>query len=36
MPEIVIVHDGVRPFFPEDTICNLVMAAKEHGVKILH
>ncbi|CAL1285034.1 unnamed protein product [Larinioides sclopetarius] len=31
LPEIVIVHDGVRPFFPEDIVYNLVMTAKEHG-----
>ncbi|XP_035214273.1 D-ribitol-5-phosphate cytidylyltransferase-like isoform X2 [Stegodyphus dumicola] len=30
-PEIVIIHDGVRPFFSEDIVCNVVLAAKEHG-----
>ncbi|GFY69109.1 d-ribitol-5-phosphate cytidylyltransferase [Trichonephila inaurata madagascariensis] len=30
-PEIVIVHDGVRPFFPENIVYNLVTTAKEHG-----
>ncbi|GFU41526.1 d-ribitol-5-phosphate cytidylyltransferase [Nephila pilipes] len=30
-PEIVIVHDGVRPFFPENIVYDLVTTAKEHG-----
>ncbi|GIY15263.1 d-ribitol-5-phosphate cytidylyltransferase [Caerostris extrusa] len=27
-PEVVIIHDGVRPFFPEDIISKVVLAAK--------
>ncbi|GIY15266.1 d-ribitol-5-phosphate cytidylyltransferase [Caerostris extrusa] len=31
-PEVVIVHDGTRPFLPSDEIMfNLIMASKEHG-----
>ncbi|GBM96376.1 D-ribitol-5-phosphate cytidylyltransferase [Araneus ventricosus] len=30
-PEVVIVHDGVRPFFPEDIVSKVVHAAKEYG-----
>lgn len=31
-PEVVIIHDAVRPFVEEDIISKVVMAAKEHGV----
>ncbi|GFQ86500.1 d-ribitol-5-phosphate cytidylyltransferase [Trichonephila clavata] len=31
LPEIVIIHDGVRPFFPDDIISKVVFAAKDHG-----
>ncbi|XP_054710760.1 D-ribitol-5-phosphate cytidylyltransferase-like isoform X2 [Uloborus diversus] len=31
LPEIVVIHDGVRPFFSEDIICDVVLAAKKHG-----
>ncbi|XP_032142611.1 D-ribitol-5-phosphate cytidylyltransferase isoform X7 [Sapajus apella] len=30
-PEIVIVHDAVRPFVEEDTLLKVVTAAKKHG-----
>ncbi|KFU87597.1 Isoprenoid synthase domain-containing protein, partial [Chaetura pelagica] len=30
-PEIVIIHDAVRPFVEEDILSKVVMAAKEHG-----
>ncbi|XP_030302149.1 D-ribitol-5-phosphate cytidylyltransferase [Calypte anna] len=30
-PEVVIIHDAVRPFVEEDIISKVVMAAKEHG-----
>ncbi|KAF8764046.1 D-ribitol-5-phosphate cytidylyltransferase-like [Argiope bruennichi] len=30
-PEVVVVHDGVRPFFPEDIVSKVVHAAKEYG-----
>lgn len=31
-PEVVIIHDAVRPFVEEDILFKVVMAAKEHGV----
>lgn len=31
-PEVVIIHDAVRPFFEEDDLLKVVKAAKEHGV----
>lgn len=31
-PEVVIIHDAVRPFVEEDILLKVVMAAKEHGV----
>ncbi|KAL0619446.1 D-ribitol-5-phosphate cytidylyltransferase, partial [Plecturocebus cupreus] len=31
-PEIVIIHDAVRPFVEEDVLLQVVTAAKEHGV----
>lgn len=31
-PEVVIIHDAVRPFVEEDILSKVVMAAKEHGV----
>ncbi|XP_017382390.1 D-ribitol-5-phosphate cytidylyltransferase isoform X7 [Cebus imitator] len=30
-PEIVIIHDAVRPFVEEDTLLKVVTAAKKHG-----
>ncbi|NXN13447.1 ISPD cytidylyltransferase, partial [Indicator maculatus] len=30
-PEIVIIHDAVRPFVEEDILSKVVMAAKEYG-----
>ncbi|XP_023565614.1 D-ribitol-5-phosphate cytidylyltransferase [Octodon degus] len=30
-PEVVIIHDAVRPFFEEDDLLRVVEAAKEHG-----
>ncbi|KAJ6666575.1 hypothetical protein lerEdw1_020298 [Lerista edwardsae] len=30
-PEVVIIHDAVRPFVEEDILFKVVMAAKEHG-----
>ncbi|NXW67102.1 ISPD cytidylyltransferase, partial [Hirundo rustica] len=33
-PEVVIIHDAVRPFVEEDIVSKVVMAAKEHGVSI--
>ncbi|XP_052594317.1 D-ribitol-5-phosphate cytidylyltransferase isoform X8 [Peromyscus californicus insignis] len=30
-PEVVIIHDAVRPFVEEDILLRVVMAAKEHG-----
>lgn len=31
-PTVVIVHDAVRPFVEEDFLCEIALAAKEHGV----
>lgn len=31
-PEVVIIHDAVRPFVEEDIVAKVVMAAEEHGV----
>ncbi|XP_071035057.1 D-ribitol-5-phosphate cytidylyltransferase isoform X1 [Parasteatoda tepidariorum] len=31
LPEIVVIHDGVRPFLSEEIVHNVVSAAKEHG-----
>lgn len=31
-PEVVVVHDAVRPFVDEDFLCQITLAAKEHGV----
>lgn len=33
-PEVVIVHDAVRPFVEEDFLCEIAVAAKEHGVSV--
>ncbi|GAB0184564.1 D-ribitol-5-phosphate cytidylyltransferase [Grus japonensis] len=33
-PEVVIIHDAVRPFVEEDILSKVVMAAKEHGLGI--
>uniref|UniRef100_A0AC11DQJ0 CDP-L-ribitol pyrophosphorylase A n=1 Tax=Ovis aries TaxID=9940 RepID=A0AC11DQJ0_SHEEP len=30
-PEVVIIHDAVRPFVEEDVLLNVVTAAQEHG-----
>ncbi|KAG8516671.1 D-ribitol-5-phosphate cytidylyltransferase, partial [Galemys pyrenaicus] len=30
-PEVVIIHDAVRPFVEEDVLLEVVTAAKEHG-----
>ncbi|XP_048367615.1 D-ribitol-5-phosphate cytidylyltransferase isoform X2 [Sphaerodactylus townsendi] len=30
-PEVVIIHDAVRPFVEKDILFKVVMAAKEHG-----
>ncbi|XP_052041887.1 D-ribitol-5-phosphate cytidylyltransferase [Apodemus sylvaticus] len=30
-PEVVIIHDAVRPFVEEDILLRVVLAAKEHG-----
>ncbi|XP_075778401.1 D-ribitol-5-phosphate cytidylyltransferase isoform X7 [Pelodiscus sinensis] len=30
-PEVVIIHDAVRPFVEEDILLKVVLAAKEHG-----
>ncbi|KAF0883317.1 ISPD cytidylyltransferase, partial [Crocuta crocuta] len=30
-PEVVIIHDAVRPFVEEDVLLKVVSAAKEHG-----
>ncbi|XP_038617254.1 D-ribitol-5-phosphate cytidylyltransferase, partial [Tachyglossus aculeatus] len=30
-PEVVIIHDAVRPFVPEDVLLRVVTAAKEQG-----
>ncbi|KAM6152449.1 D-ribitol-5-phosphate cytidylyltransferase [Erethizon dorsatum] len=30
-PEVVIIHDAVRPFFEEDDLLKVVRAAKDHG-----
>lgn len=35
-PEVVIIHDAVRPFVEEDILLKVVMAAKEHGVCTIH
>lgn len=31
-PEVVIIHDAVRPFVEEDFLYQISLAAKEHGV----
>ena len=33
-PEVVIIHDAVRPFVEEDVLLKVVTAAQEHGVSI--
>lgn len=33
-PEVVIIHDAVRPFVEEDILLKVATAAKEHGVSI--
>ncbi|XP_033612928.1 D-ribitol-5-phosphate cytidylyltransferase isoform X1 [Fukomys damarensis] len=30
-PQVVIIHDAVRPFFEEDDLLKVVRAAREHG-----
>ncbi|KAB0375743.1 hypothetical protein FD755_012386 [Muntiacus reevesi] len=34
-PEVVIIHDAVRPFVEEDVLLKVVTAAQEHGVNCL-
>lgn len=31
-PEVVLIHDAVRPFLEEDFVHQIALAAKEHGV----
>ena len=31
-PDVVVIHDGVRPFVPEETLTDVVNAANEFGV----
>lgn len=31
-PEVLIIHDAVRPFVEEDFLSQIALAAKEHGV----
>lgn len=33
--DIVLVHDGVRPFIPEQVIVNVIAAVREHGAAIV-
>lgn len=33
-PKVIIVHDAVRPFVEEDFLCQIAVAAKEHGVSV--
>lgn len=33
-PKVIIVHDAVRPFVEEDFLCEIAVAAKEHGVSV--
>lgn len=33
-PKVVIVQDAVRPFVEEDFLCEIAVAAKEHGVSV--
>jgi 2-C-methyl-D-erythritol 4-phosphate cytidylyltransferase len=33
-PEVVIIHDAVRPFVEEDVLLKVVIAAKAHGVSV--
>ena len=33
-PDVVVIHDGVRPFVPEDILTTVVEAAKEYGVSL--
>lgn len=33
-PEVVIIHDAVRPFVEEEVLFKVAAAAKEHGVSI--
>lgn len=33
-PEVVIIHDAVRPFVEEDILLKVATAAKEHGVSV--
>ena len=34
-PDVVIIHDAVRPFVEEDFLLEIAMAAKENGVCLL-
>src|SRR5262249_14339214 len=33
--DIVLVHDGVRPFIPEQVIHNVIKAVEDHGAAIV-
>lgn len=32
--KVIIIHDAVRPFVEEDFLCEIAVAAKEHGVSV--
>lgn len=34
-PEVVIIHDAVRPFVEEDFLLKITLAAKQQGVRAL-
>ncbi|RXM37227.1 Isoprenoid synthase domain-containing protein [Acipenser ruthenus] len=34
-PEVVIIHDAVRPFVEEDLLLKIATAAKDHGVEVV-
>lgn len=33
-PEVLIIHDAVRPFVEEDFLSQIALAAQEHGVSV--
>ena len=33
-PELVLIHDGARPFFSEELLERLIEAAREHGAAV--
>lgn len=35
-PQVVIVHDAVRPFVEEDFLRQIAAAAKKHGVSVVY